>query len=304
MGGAEGFFGGLFGRFGGDPEQKKAKFESNLFKDGVFSFSEDSVRAEAKKWISSRTEWYRDPNAANDMDLSASLLFHERNEHGTELLWQRRFSNCLPAPWLNAEEITNTLQDAREGGITLSKTLIDAAATHPDQIVARVVGTTQRLTIQQLAWVLTHPALITELDGSESEYSEIYKILAAQKKFGMTALELKQAQDIAKKLHGEFYGEHVQEEISVSKEGIKIERSEKTEEELTLHGVVHVGGGASAKEHIFLWDVHEYYKPGLNVDVRFYLTSVDPESKIFLAKNEAKLKLLLIKHLSGLDKKE
>ncbi|MDP2630936.1 MAG: hypothetical protein Q8P56_06035, partial [Candidatus Uhrbacteria bacterium] len=67
MGGAEGFFGDIFKRFSSDPAQKKAKFESNLFKGGVYSFNEDLIPVEAKKLISSLAEWYRDPNAANDM---------------------------------------------------------------------------------------------------------------------------------------------------------------------------------------------------------------------------------------------
>lgn len=296
MGGVDDFFGNFFGRFGGDPIQKRKKFETELFKDGVFVLDEHNVPPDARRFLAAQKEWY---SADHGSGMESSLLFQERNKGGHELLWKRRFSGRIPLLWDDWENIVSALQVAQKKGITLNRELIDAAATHPDGRVVQAVGTTQRLNTQQLAWVFTEPSHIDEWGNADGQLFHFNKIIQAQKKLGTPASVLMHAQEIAKAIYDTYYGGQGEkgDQAKLELSGIQVGYKDDLKKETTVRGVLFIQGDSLLKEQSILWFLRKFKGPGKKTEISLHVTNKTRERENFIKKNEREIKSLLIAKL-------
>lgn len=168
-------------------------FESQLFQDGTLDFDLDRYLTEATEDLEKSKDWY-DNNIYWDEGRIVKNMARDVDHAKYEMIWRRRFSGQIPRQWHLWYIARDDLEKARQLGVRISETLIDAGVSHPNHLVANEVGIGQRLNTKQLAWIFVRP---------EFPNWNRNEILAAQRKMGVSEDDLREAMRMADEVRNE-----------------------------------------------------------------------------------------------------
>jgi len=184
------------------PEQRSGTVEQDLFKDGVFHSSPETINQQ----LSLLAE-HRDGPTQNvaEREINARATQFDR-EWATG--WLEHFSGVVPAHWGSVgARLESDLMRASKAGETLSPDLLEAAVTHPSWQNAVAAGENQRLPQSVLM-----SALYRDMPSWARE-----KVIAGQAKLGVNKLSLWRASRKAEKLRKETNTPGYQEQTMLAK---------------------------------------------------------------------------------------
>ncbi len=141
----------------------------------------------AKADIDSHESWLKRTSRSED-EIEESLA---RYKEGLieDVKWEHYFSNKgIPDSWSIWYNITEYFKEAAKNNEQLDANLIDAGISHPHHLVALETAKSQKLTIQQLAYVFIRDLPMWNFQ----------EIIQAQKDKGMTDSQIMEAQEYAK----------------------------------------------------------------------------------------------------------
>lgn len=123
--------------------------EYDIFAEGRFSKTDEEIRLKMGAQVAALREAY------HPEDVVAHIEDYNRRHSA----WLRHYRGKIPATWDSAHAIAEDIRRARGEGVTLSSNLVEAILTHPLAYPLQHLSSGQRLTAEQLAFVIARPDL-------------------------------------------------------------------------------------------------------------------------------------------------
>ena len=166
----------------------QSDFEKELFKDGAYAFDFDKEVQEAEGVYHRTTGWL---HHRLEPDRVQNVLAGLASSESWDLAWKQAFSDRIPKNWDVWGKVMVSFKEAGRRNIQLSPVLVNAGVSHDFPSVVYEAGKSQRLTPQQLGFVLGRDNLSQWISD---------RVIATQKAKGMTTQEYDRARAYAEKI--------------------------------------------------------------------------------------------------------
>jgi hypothetical protein len=178
-------------------EEAVTPFEKALFEKGYYHFDGKIELQDLIENIDSevhfKLDWIVKDQDFPSVNPSLLELIKYLDDKREMFIWKQVWSGRIPKDWGESwAHVHNAFQETGQKKIQLSSELVYAGVTHPNHIVAFVVGLNQKLNLRQLEFITSRKILTT---------NNLNMIFKAQKKMGWsdTALELAKRLLVAEK---------------------------------------------------------------------------------------------------------
>lgn len=158
-------------------------YEKELFRFGVMKFDLKKFTKETGDELRQTQEWRK----ANLLEGMEEAIAREKDRAKAEIRWRYQFDGKVPATWTNWINISKAFEEAGPD-TPLSQTLVDAGVSYPSANVAESVAQSQRLSRNQLAFIMARPDITS---------ARLEHILKYQEKKGVTQEEIRYASGFA-----------------------------------------------------------------------------------------------------------
>ena len=161
-------------------------FEKELFRSGVYEFNFDKEVQKSEADYRRDGAWLHQARWAPDRAKETLASF--ASSESCDLAWKQAFSGVIPIHWNIWYIVEDSFNEGGKRNVQLSPTLINAGISNDNHLVVNEVGKSQKLSPQQLGFILGR-------DDIPSWNSD--QIVEAQERKGMTRSEYDEARVFA-----------------------------------------------------------------------------------------------------------